>query len=252
MRVWMLICLLTWSRPSGSIEPDRLRAAWEQDTQAIAGLSQLAWLLQEGDLEALATGKPVVRPLQLSADLVTVGMIWMDSPREDVWLAIHDRDDRPLMKGSLVYQTLPPASGSWRTSHALMHLPWPLRDRQWVSIVRVNQALLQTTEGRALERWVELGEPSLAENPDPDAMWLGELHGGWLLFELDVGTLAFFSASSPSVGPIPKDILQPWVSRSVTQALKRLQENASTVSEHYRGSHELIPAPDGQPQPLYP
>jgi hypothetical protein len=254
--VRMVVCgamaILVWSGPSEAIEPSVIAKAWERDRTLIETQSQLPWTLKEGDAESLSAGEPLVRPLQQSADLLTVGMIWLDYPREEVWLAIHDRDDRPLSQGGLVYHTLRAQPDSWRTSHAILNLPWPLKDRQWVSLVRINWTLMEATERRVLERWVELGAPALAESPDPAALWLEELHGGWLLLEVEGGTLALFSARTPSAGPLPPDIVQPWVTKTVSGSLEQLRSNLGDLQQHYQGTHLPLPGPDGNHVPLYP
>ncbi len=224
-----------------------LTALWQTHRASIERLGTMPVSLREKDLASLAAGETVTRVITTEDGVWAMGAIWLDSPPLHLWVVAHDRTDRSMSKGSVTNTELPTTAPYWRITHAVLDLPWPITDRQWVALHMVNKALLDATQGAVWERTFTLGDPALTATPDPDAVWLGDGGSGWVMVAGEGGTLAIFSARSVSVAGIPEELLGRWALSQIRSSFVRMRAYVGDITEHYSTSHAVIPDPWGRP-----
>lgn len=245
--------LLVWSSRAFGGAPDAtaLTTAWEAEHAAIERLGSIPVSLSGGDFVDLATGEPVVHRVDTAAGAFAAGAVWVSVPLGIAWVAIQDAKDRPIGH-QITHTWLPGETEGRRQVYMRLDLPWPLADRQWVSDLVNNRALHAATDGRVWQRRWTLGDPKLAPNADPSAVWVEENQGAWTLVPVGEGTLCVLTIRSVIGGSVPADIAQSWANSVLKRTLRTFAEMAPGTVEHYGAAHEAIVAPDGTVVPRGP
>jgi hypothetical protein len=240
--------ILFWSAmamaaPSASA----LKTAFLRDAAARQRLGHLRLQLGEADWATLA-GAGVVRQVvhRDGADMA-VGAIWTAASQAAAWISTFDGWHRSLSGDATNTTKLPGCTDMRRLVHTHLDLPWPMSDRQWVVDNRPNTALWSATEGRVWERAWEVAPATLATAPVAGALWVDTNQGAWQFIEAEGGTLVLFGVRSSMGGVIPDSLTVQWSRQTLGEALRRLDDFATTMAAHYVGAHEVIWGPMGAP-----
>jgi hypothetical protein len=245
--MWSLVVALAQAAPTAAA----IQADWDAVAPAVAANGATPVHFSAADYAALAAGDTAVHRVDAAAGSFATGAIWVEAPISQAWIAIQDARDRPLGR-DMINEWLPGETPARRQVYMRMPLPWPVADRQWVADFTQNKALFDATSGRVWQRRWTLGDPALAPHPDPDAIWTPANEGAWTLLTTSGGTLCILAIHTDVGGSLPTAISQGLAVSSLKSTLRTLATHAADMPGHYRGSHEIVHAPDGAPVPLAP
>lgn len=197
------------------------------------------------DLETLAAGRTISRRRDDPAGAVAFGAIVAAVPVDAFWVAIHDARHDPDAANPVTSTWLDGGTPTSQVVYMTMQLPWPITDRQWVCALRADPKVFAATGGKAWRRTWNVGDPTLAPAPDPDATWVTENSGSWVLIPVGDHTLAVFETRTVLGGAIPEPIAQGWAVRALDDSLKLVASRAARMPAHYDAAHDTLHRPDG-------
>lgn len=239
---WTLLCGLA-PAVAGPSAAD-LTADWVAH-QAARQSARIQVALTDEDMASLAEGD-VVRRIVPSGDAATaVGAIWVPAEPLHVWIAIQDVQDRPLNREQSITVRLPQDTPVRRLNYNIINAPWPITDRQSVCSVTANTDLWMATGRKVWERTLNLEDPSLALEADPEATWIERLGGGFHVVDAAGGSLVVFQVNTDPGGNVPVDLVTRFAWLALNSTLRTLAEHASDIPNHYTGSHITMALPDG-------
>lgn len=237
-----------WCSLALAASPAEVRDAWTRDADARAAHAVLPVRLTEADFTTLAAGKAVTRREDLADGAYAVGAILVHAPKEAVWVAIQDGPHFPDPPVSVTWLPSPAAT---RRVYMYLDLPAILSDRQWVAQFAVNAPLAAASGDRVWQRSWKVADPSLATNPNPDAVWVGTNTGAWTLVPVGADTLVVFSVRTVLGGMLPEWLTGRWAVGTLDEALGRLEGRAQGIPKHYDHSHVAVVRPDGTDLPAW-
>lgn len=239
----LLLLPVTLAAPTASA----LQADYGRDAAARLRLGHLPLSLVATDWETLAAGGVVRRVLHRDGADMAVGAIWTAASPAAAWITTFDGWHRSLSGDATNTTKLPGCTDMRRLVYTILDLPWPMVDRQWVVDNRPNTDLWAATAGRVWERAWQTAASSLAIHPDPAALWVDTNLGAWQFIEAAGGSLVIFGARSSMGGAIPDALTVQWSKQTLGDVLRRLDQFAVTMPQHYVGAHEVIWGPMGKP-----
>lgn len=179
-----------------------------------------------------------------------VGLTWTPASRDALWIAIQDDRHFHLVSG-LIDEELPTSTRTDKLLYQRLDLPWPFADRQWVIEVKNNDALAAATGGGLWERSWALTSLRGATQESADAVWVSVNDGGWLLADVDGGTLLGYHVRSVVDGNIPNELVTQWCQSTMRGLLQGIVDRTAEVPTHYDASHPPMLRPDGTPIPPF-
>lgn len=222
-----------------------LAADWKQHAQARAAYANIQVWLGDEDFQQLAEGEVVRRLVPGEENLAAVGVAWVPAEPVQVWVAIQDVEDRPINKDQSITRRLAQDTLVRRLNYNLVDSPWPITDRQSVCTVTANLPLWNATGQQTWERALALEDPSLAPSPDPEAIWLEKLEGGFLISEAAGGSIVVFEVNTDPGGSVPADLVSRFAWVGLKSSMEAIAQYASEVPHHYHGGHTPVALPDG-------
>jgi len=228
--------------------------------------------LKDGQLEELAGGANVTviekragsnAPGQQGDRYQVVAYRLIKRPRTDVWIALRDPHFAKTGRGTVV--RLNEGSSGTVTSFTYLPLPWPMRDRYWVTDTHPAPRVSELTAGRVWQiRWalaangshlahdaVDRGLASgLSEERLSQAIYLPENTGAWTLFCCaESQTLLVFQSYLDLGGWIPESVSLRSARGQLDDLLLRVAEASTRTITHYDADarHPVILGGDGLP-----
>lgn len=243
----MLWCFL--AAQASPPDPETLRVGWD-------ALNYSEWIrrpeFSDREWARLAQGKTIKRRERVDGADRVLGALWTSARKDPLWVGIQDENHWVVVKG-YVDEDLPGSTFQHRTLYQRIGLPWPFADRQWVVDVRSNQAVLKASNGSVWERTWTLSPRRGASVEDPDAVWVEQNEGGWVLVDLASGTLVVYYVRATVDGNIPDEAATQWALMTISGMLEEVDERSrDAIPTHYVDGHVLIERPDGSKVPLYP
>lgn len=195
-----------------------------------------------------------------------LGLVWVDVPRDDLWIASQDRHFPGLdetVEFRLTQEGVEPVL--W---YGFVDLPWPMKNRQWVVEVWDNLTLAASPEVDAWEHGWQVARQGwpmaqdairrgrvadMTEQRSAKALFIPVNRGAWVMIQMpDGGTLLGFHATFEIGGSVPDRLVVSNTLRGLERLLNDVIERARTeVRGHYVGDHPVLLGGDGQPIQTY-
>ena len=222
-----------------------LSADWARYSQARAAHAHIQVSLGEEDFERLAAGEVLRRLVPDGETLAAVGVAWVPAEPVQVWVAIQDVEDRPIGQDQTLTQRLAADTLIRRMNYNLVDAPWPIADRQSVCSVTANLPLWEASDHQTWERALHLEEPSLAPSPDPEAVWVEKLEGGFQITGAGGGSIVVFEVNTDPGGSVPADLVSRFAWVTLKGSMDAIARYAEEVPGHYHSGHTPVALPDG-------
>ncbi len=239
------VFLTTAAPANAGPSAEALSTDWNRDAAARASMGGIQADLTAEDFAALAGGEVVRRLVPSGEGLAAVGVVWTEASPASVWVAIQDVEDRPINRDQALTRRLEGDTLVRRLNYNLVHTPWPISDRQSVSSVTANTALWAATNQQVWERTLKLEDSGLADEVDPEAVWLERLGGGFLVVEAAGGSLVVFRIDTDPGGNVPADLVARFAYLGLNTSLETLAKHAEDAPRHYSSAHPAVALPDG-------
>jgi hypothetical protein len=219
------------------------------------------------DVERLEEGGLVkIREVPADPELPqrVVGLLLTDQPRDALWISFRDKD----FEGSadLTEVRVTPFGARPELWYGHLDAPRPFADRHWLIDTMDTWELARGSDDRCWEHWwavrpdglprsrqlVADGQvPHLSVEDLDSAIYTPVNHGAWLACALDDGrTLLGYHVTFVAGGKVPDRLIADWGLATLGRLLRRVEERAAAVNEHYTVGHEPIAGGDGVAVPL--
>jgi len=194
-----------------------------------------------------------------------VGIRLSDQPKDKLWIACQDAHfSQQSSTKELRINFTEPDSATW---YGFLDLPWPFSDRHWYVRVWNNHQLAIQTNNLAWEHPWELIEggaetvqPYIAEGKLSGitvkmmdaAVYTPVNKGAWAMMTVEDSTLIIYHATTQVGGNIPEEAILRYIQSGLDEMLRNIDTRAAQeISQHYSGSHILLPGGDGKMVPHF-
>jgi hypothetical protein len=239
-----VVALLLAAGAAAAPDAATLERGWERWRAALDGSAKYPFRFDDEAYQRLARGEVLRRRDRLDGTDRVLGVLWVGADLDTTWLAVQDPHGDELVDG-YVGEELPGSTFQAKLLYQRIGLPWPLQARQWVILVRNNQALIRATGGKVWERHWDLSDRRGAKAEDPKAVWLPANEGGWFLADVGEGTLLGYHVRTAVGGVVPDEAAVRWSFSTLTGMLTKIAGRTAEIRSHYAGDHAPIRRPDG-------